>query len=70
MESSDAFGLMNSLNKAMRIGYFELLGDANLANTESKEYEKVTSEEIQKVAKEYLIFTNCSTLFYLSQPTN
>jgi zinc protease len=70
IESSEEFGLMNALNKAMRIGYFELLGDANLANTEKKEYTKVTSEAIQKVANIYLTPTNCSTLFYLSEPTN
>ena len=66
VESTDAFGNMNALNKAMRIGYFELLGDANLGNEEPKEYEKVTAQDIQRVAKEYLRDSNCSTLYYLS----
>ena len=70
VESTDEFGLMNSLNKAMRIGYFELLSDANLANTEMEEYVKITSENIKEIANKYLIPTNCSTLFYLSQPSN
>ncbi|MEN8929418.1 MAG: pitrilysin family protein [Flavobacteriales bacterium] len=67
VESTDAFGNMNALNKAMRIGYFELLGDANLGNEEPQMYEKVTAEDIQRVAKEYLVETNCSTLHYLSE---
>lgn len=67
VESTDAFGNMNALNKAMRIGYFELLGDAKIGNEEHKLYEKVTINDIQSVAKEYLKDSNCSTLFYLSE---
>ena len=57
VESTEQFSLMNSLNKAMRIGYFELLGDANLINTEIDRYMKVTREDIQNVAKKY--FRKC-----------
>ncbi|MGB1040461.1 MAG: M16 family metallopeptidase [Flavobacteriales bacterium] len=66
VESTDTFTHMNALNKAMRVGYFELLGDANLCNQEMKSYEKVTSEDLRKVANKSLIPTNCSTLYYLS----
>jgi predicted Zn-dependent peptidase len=66
VEATDAFGNVNALNKAMRIGYFELLGDANLGNEEPEEYAKVTAKSIQKVAKKYLIKSNCSTLYYVS----
>ena len=66
VEATDAFGNINTLNKAMRIGYFELLGDANLGNEEPEEYAKVTAKSIQKVAKKYLIKSNCSTLYYVS----
>lgn len=67
VESTDAFGNMNALNKAMRIGYFELLGDANLGNEEPKEYAKVTTQNIQNVANKYLKESNSSTLYYLSE---
>ncbi|MDA9262245.1 insulinase family protein [bacterium] len=67
VESTGAFGNMNALNKAMRIGYFELLGDANLGNEEPKEYAKVTAQNIQNAAQEYLKESNCSTLYYLSE---
>ncbi len=67
VESTDTFGHINGLNKAMRIGYFELLGDANLANEEMKHYENVTAKDLQRITKESLIATNCSTLYYLSE---
>lgn len=67
VESTNEFGLMSGLNKAMRIGYFELLSDANLANTEMENYAKITSEDLKKLAQNSLISSNCSTLYYLSQ---
>jgi predicted Zn-dependent peptidase len=67
VESTDTFGHMNGLNKAMRIGYFELLGDANLANKEMKHYDNVSANDIQRVTSESLVPTNCSTLYYLSE---
>lgn len=67
VESTDTFGHINGLNKAMRIGYFELLGDANLANDEMKHYENVSAKDLQRVTKESLIPSNCSTLYYISE---
>lgn len=66
IESTDAFSHMNVLNIAMKLSYFELLGDADLANQEVKKYSEVTSDDIQRVVKESLIDTNCSTLYYLA----
>lgn len=40
-------------------------GDANLVNTEIKNYLKVSREDIQRVAKKYLNKTNRVSLFYL-----
>ena len=67
VESTDTFGHINGLNKAMRIGYFELLGDANLANDEMKHYENVSAKDLQRITKESLIPSNCSTLYYISE---
>ena len=67
VESTDTFGHINGLNKAMRIGYFELLGDANLANDEMKHYENVSTKDLQRITKESLIPSNCSTLYYISE---
>lgn len=70
VESTDTFGHINGLNKAMRIGYFELLGDAMLANDEMKHYENVSVADLQRITKESLIPNNCSTLYYLSEKKN
>ena len=65
VESSESFGLINVLNKSMRLAYYELLGNSEWSNQDFDKYEKVTPEDIQKVAKESLIDSNCSTMYYL-----
>jgi len=66
LESSTVFGEMNLLNKAMNMAYYELLGDADLMNTEMDRYRSVTSEDIEQYATQVFVPTNCSTLFYHS----
>ncbi|HTF04717.1 MAG TPA: pitrilysin family protein [Bacteroidia bacterium] len=64
VESTLLFAEMGILDKAMNLAFYELMGDANMINTELGEYMKVTAEEIQAVAKEVFRKTNCSTLHY------
>ena len=45
--------------------YHVFFKDANLINTELKKYQEVTREDIQRVAKKYLIESNSVTLIYL-----
>jgi len=66
LESSTVFGEMNLLNKAMNMAYFELLGDADMINTEMERYRSVSPEDISNYASEVFTPTNCSTLFYKS----
>ena len=66
LESSTVFGEMNLLNKAMNMAYYELLGDADLMNTEMDRYRSVTSEDIEQYASQVFVPSNCSTLFYHS----
>lgn len=66
LESSTVFGEMNLLNKAMNLAYYELLGDAELMNTEMDRYRSVTSEDIEHYSSQVFIPSNCSTLFYHS----
>lgn len=63
-ETNIRFNDMGVLNKAMKLAYATYYGDTNLANTEVDEYLKVTSSDIQRVAKTYLNPTNCSVLYY------
>lgn len=66
LESSTVFGEMNLLNKAMNMAYFELLGDAELMNTEMDKYRSVSPDEIAKYASQIFNHNNCSTLYYQS----
>ena len=64
LESSREFSESNVLNKAMNLCFAELLGDANLINTESECYDKVSTKDIHRIANQILVPTNCSTLIY------
>lgn len=67
MESSFYFGQTNVLNKAMGLAIAELIGSAELVNTEIQKYLEVTEKDIQNVANEILLESNCSTLYYLAK---
>ncbi|GIK69040.1 MAG: insulinase family protein [Bacteroidetes bacterium] len=58
---------VNVLNKAMTLAYSELLGNANLINTETDLYLTVTTQDIQQRAAEIFIPTKASTLVYHSK---
>jgi len=64
IESTTQFSETSVLNKAMNLSFAELLGDANDVNLEVGKYQKVTAEDIKRVANEILNETNCSTLIY------
>jgi len=54
----------STLNLAMSLGYYELLGDANRINTELELYKKVTVADIQAQAKRVFDPQNCTVLTY------
>jgi len=64
IESSLEYSEVNILHKSMSLAYFELLGNADLINHEADEYQKITSEDIQRVANEIFHKENCSELIY------
>ena len=67
LESSFVFGEMSLLNKAMNLAYYELIGDANLINSELEQYQKITVDAIQSYANQIFQKENCATLYYHSQ---
>ena len=67
IESQTAFTDVGAMNKAMNLSYYEALGDANLINTEIKEYEKVTALDINRMANEILVREHCSLLWYIAK---
>ena len=60
---------VNILNKAMNLAYCEMLGDANLINTEVEQYQAVTTADIAALAQELFCKNNCSTIHYKSAQT-
>ena len=64
IESTLTFSEANILNKAINLAYFELLGNPDLINTEIDEYLKVTTKDIQRLAREIFTKENCSELYY------
>lgn len=65
-ESTLEFSSLSILNKAMNLAYFELLGDADLINFETKRYSEVTKEDIKRQSKQLFRKGNSSTLIYLA----
>ncbi|AYD47242.1 M16 family metallopeptidase [Arachidicoccus soli] len=66
-ESMIAFEDMSVLNRANSLALYELLGDANLMNSELENYQNVTLQDISTTAKEIFKETNCNTLRYYSE---
>ena len=53
-ETAHIYGEMSVMNKAMNLGYAELIGDVNGINTELSEYEAVQVEDIKEWAGQFL----------------
>lgn len=66
VEAMQTFSETQGMNKAMNLGYYEMLGNTNLLNTEIEQYRMITADDIRTVAAKYFTANNCSTLYYLS----
>ena len=69
IESTLVFSELSILDKAMNLAFYEVLGDAQLYNTEVSKYENISSETIQRVATDLFRKENSSTLIYHAKPT-
>lgn len=67
IESLLIFSESNILNKAINLAYFELIGDANLINTEKTKYLEVTRADILRLSNEIFTEENCSELYYKAE---
>ena len=65
-ESAMAFEDMSVMSRAASIAMYELLGDADLINTELAKYQAVTADQILQEAKIIFNENNSSTMYYLS----
>ena len=66
-EAGLIFSEMDILNTAMFLGYSKVLGDAELINTELSKIQKITKEDVHKVANKILKPENCTTMYYLKE---
>jgi predicted Zn-dependent peptidase len=64
VETDLAGSYTNTLNKAQGLAMAEMLGDANLVNTEIDQYLQVTEADIEKSASTILNQEKCSTVYY------
>jgi zinc protease len=70
VESALLFSELSNIDKAMNLGYYELLGDADLSNFEIEKYSQVSIDDIKNVALNLFKSENCSTLFYKKSNTD
>jgi predicted Zn-dependent peptidase len=64
VEANLIFSRMSVLNKAMHLGYYELLGDAALWNKEAMTYGQFTKEDLMDAADSLFREEKSNTLFY------
>jgi len=66
-ESIIAFEDMSIMSRASSLANYELLGDANLMNTELDRYQSITTEDIREYSKIIFDEDNSNTLYYRSK---
>ena len=64
-EASAAMQCTDYTQRAERLAYFEMLGDANLIHDDVPTYCSITSEQLRRVSRRILTRKNSSILYYL-----
>jgi predicted Zn-dependent peptidase len=67
VEAMLEFSEMRVLDKAMSLAYYELLGNAGMANDLVQLYASVTADEVTSEANKIFRPENCSTLYYFAK---
>ncbi len=67
-EANTLFGEINVMNKAMNLGFYEMLGDLGLINREVALYRAVDNEAIRDFCRRTFREENASTLIYKARP--
>ncbi len=65
-ESVVSFEDMSLMNRANNLAFYELLGDANLMNTELARFHVITADELLLEVRKVFRKGNCNTMRYLS----
>ena len=64
-ESNITFSEIGTLNKAMNLGYFELVGDVDLINNEGEIYQGIEAKFLVNVLRKYICKDNMYSLHYM-----
>ena len=67
-EANTLFGEINVMNKAMNLGFYEMLGDLGLINREVALYRAVDNDAIRDFCRRTFREENASTLIYKARP--
>ncbi len=67
IKNQNAFSQMSIMNKAINLGQYELLKDANLINQQDKLYSEVTAQNILEESNKIFSEENCSRLVYIKE---
>ncbi len=65
-ESAIVFEDMSVMNRAASLAIYELLGDADMMNTELGKYQQITAEKILETSRALFDESNSNTLYYYS----
>ena len=65
VETTLLFSQYKCIERAMRLAYFQNLGDAAWANAEPQMYANVTANDIMRVARQTFQPQRCATLYYM-----
>ena len=63
-EANMLMGEINVMNKAMNLGFYAMIGDLELLNTEADIYRSIEREELMSFARRCFVPNNSSTLIY------
>ena len=63
-EANTLFGELNVMNKAMNLGYYEMIGDLALINREVEIYRSLSAEDVADFSRRTFRSENSSTLIY------
>ena len=66
-EANMLMGEINVMNKAMNLGFYAMIGDLALLNTEADIYRSISREELMSFAERVFTPNNSSTLIYRAQ---
>jgi zinc protease len=63
-ESALQFSEMNIGNRALNLAYFEMIGNVEIINHQMENYNRVTVDDIQRIAAEVMREQNESVMYY------